>query len=94
MKTIPYNLTINKMSNQKSNSDKKTDTSSCLPTLLFLGCLYFERLVASKDRNFGNARTVRNFFEKDLERQANRLSKETNLTSEKLTEICVEDINL
>ena len=55
---------------------------------------YFERLVASKDRNFGNARTVRNFFEKTLERQANRLSKETSLTSERLSEICMEDVNL
>ena len=53
---------------------------------------YFQQAVASKDRNFGNARFVRNFFEKTLERQANRLSKETHLTIEKLSEICIEDI--
>jgi SpoVK/Ycf46/Vps4 family AAA+-type ATPase len=55
---------------------------------------HFEKLTASKDRNFGNARTVRNFFEKTLERQANRLSKETNLTSERLSEICGEDVRI
>jgi SpoVK/Ycf46/Vps4 family AAA+-type ATPase len=55
---------------------------------------HFEKLVASKDRNFGNARTVRNFFEKILERQANRLSKETDLTTERLSEICKEDIQV
>lgn len=53
---------------------------------------FFLQSVATKDRNFGNARFVRNFFEKTLERQANRLAKETNLTTEKLTEICVDDL--
>ena len=53
---------------------------------------FFQQSVASRDRNFGNARFVRNFFEKTLERQANRLAKETNLTTEKLTEICDNDI--
>jgi AAA+ superfamily predicted ATPase len=55
---------------------------------------YFERIVNGKDINFGNARFVRNFFEKTLERQANRLSSENNLTTEKLAEICEEDIAL
>jgi len=55
---------------------------------------YFRQSVASKDRNFGNARFVRNFFEKTIENQANRLSKEKNLTTEKLSEICNEDINI
>jgi Cdc6-like AAA superfamily ATPase len=53
---------------------------------------YFAKSIAEKDANFGNARFVRNCFEKTLERQANRLAKETNLTTEKLTEICVEDL--
>jgi SpoVK/Ycf46/Vps4 family AAA+-type ATPase len=57
---------------------------------------YFSKTVEDKDRNcdknFGNARFVRNFFEKTIERQANRLAHETNLTTEKLSEICVEDI--
>jgi SpoVK/Ycf46/Vps4 family AAA+-type ATPase len=53
---------------------------------------YFENIVTKEDTNFGNARFVRNFFEKTLERQANRLSSETNLTTKKLAEICEEDI--
>lgn len=48
--------------------------------------------VANKDKNFGNARFVRNLFEKTIERQANRLSREVNLTNEKLSEICFVDI--
>ncbi|MDR2586232.1 MAG: AAA family ATPase [Prevotellaceae bacterium] len=48
--------------------------------------------VESKARNFGNARFVRNLFEKTAERQANRLSKETHLTMERLSEISLEDI--
>ena len=35
---------------------------------------YFEQLVATKDENFGNARDVRNFFEKVLSAQATRLA--------------------
>ena len=55
---------------------------------------YFRQVLASKDRNFGNARFVRNCFEKTLERQANRLAKETDLTMERLSEICAEDIKI
>jgi Cdc6-like AAA superfamily ATPase len=50
------------------------------------------KIVSNKDKNFGNARFVRNLFEKTLECQANRLSGETNLTTEKLSEITKEDI--
>jgi len=55
---------------------------------------FFRQSVTSKDRNFGNARFVRNFFEKTLEQQANRLAKETILTTQKLSEICISDICL
>lgn len=55
---------------------------------------FFNDTVENKDKNFGNARFVRNFFEKTLENQANRLAREANLTIEKLTEISVEDINV
>ena len=48
--------------------------------------------VAHKDANFGNARFVRNVFERTLQRQANRLSTEVNLTSAKLAEITKEDL--
>lgn len=50
------------------------------------------KAVINKDKNFGNARFVRNLFEKTIERQANRLSKEVNLTNEKLSEIYFVDI--
>ena len=53
---------------------------------------YFGKAVAHKDANFGNARFVRNVFERTLQHQANRLSTEVNLTSEKLAEITKEDL--
>ena len=53
---------------------------------------YFAQAVAHKDSNFGNARFVRNVFEHTLQNQANRLSKEVNLTTAKLAEITVEDL--
>ena len=52
---------------------------------------YFENEVANKDANFGNGRLVRNVFEKTLERQANRLAHEVNLTTDKLSQIEIED---
>jgi AAA+ superfamily predicted ATPase len=55
---------------------------------------YLSNTVANKDKNFGNARFVRNLFEKTIERQANRLSKEIDLTDEKLSEICPIDISM
>ena len=53
---------------------------------------YLIKTVANKDKNFGNARFIRNLFEKTIERQANRLSKEVDLTDEKLSEIYLSDI--
>ena len=37
---------------------------------------YFHRMVEEKDENFANAREVRNYFERCIERQANRLVEE------------------
>lgn len=51
-----------------------------------------EYVVAHKDRNFGNARYVRNIFEKAIEQQANRLAKQTGLSKEQLTELTSEDL--
>ena len=51
-----------------------------------------EYVVEHKDRNFGNARYVRNVFEKAIQCQANRISKEKNLTEEQLTELTLADI--
>lgn len=53
---------------------------------------YLEHIVANKDANFGNGRFVRNVFEKTLERQANRLASESNLTAERLSAIQKEDL--
>lgn len=55
---------------------------------------YFIDVVAHKDANFGNGRLVRNTFEKTLQLQANRLASEVNLTTEKLSQIEIEDLPL
>ena len=55
---------------------------------------YFENEIAHKDANFGNGRLVRNVFEKTLERQANRLAREVNLTTDRLSQIEPEDLPL
>jgi len=54
--------------------------------------LFFENSYLARDQSFGNGRFVRNIFEKTLEKQANRIAKENNLTKEILTTITVEDI--
>ena len=48
--------------------------------------------VDHKDRNFGNARFVRNVFEKCIQEQANRLEKSKNLTRKELSELTVDDV--
>ena len=53
---------------------------------------YLANAVANKDKNFGNARFVRNLFEKTLENQAMRLASIGQLTSEMLCEISIEDV--
>jgi Holliday junction resolvasome RuvABC ATP-dependent DNA helicase subunit len=51
-----------------------------------------DELYNRRDRTFGNARLVRNIFEKTIERQANRLAVINDLTDEVLTTIELEDI--
>lgn len=51
-----------------------------------------ERIYKKRHRGFGNARTVRNLFEKIIERQANRIVKITPLTDEILITLTEEDI--
>jgi len=46
----------------------------------------------NRDRSFGNARFVRNVFEKSMELQATRLSTDTSLDKTELTTITGEDI--
>jgi hypothetical protein len=47
---------------------------------------------SNRDRTFGNARLVRNLFEKTIERQANRLAVLSSLSDELLITILPEDI--
>lgn len=52
----------------------------------------FTSLYNNRDRTFGNARVVRNLFEKSIERQANRLAVLSDFTDELLTTLLPEDI--
>lgn len=47
---------------------------------------------SQRDKTFGNGRHVRNLFEKVLENQANRLSKQIQITKESLVQLTVEDL--
>lgn len=53
---------------------------------------YLENMVEDKDANFGNARDVRNFFEKVLEKQAVRVSFMGNISEKDMLTIEKEDI--
>jgi stage V sporulation protein K len=52
---------------------------------------YFQHAVENKDANFGNARFVRNLFEKSIQNQAMRLSSQPNITEEILSILKSED---
>lgn len=52
-----------------------------------------ESAVVSRDKNFGNARYVRNLFEKIVQNQANRLAKMESINNDELSIITREDIN-
>lgn len=45
-----------------------------------------------KDKNFGNARFVRNLFEKSIQNQATRLSSQSNITEDVLSLLKTEDL--
>ena len=47
---------------------------------------------ARAEKHFGNGRYVRNIFEKSLNNQALRLSRESNYTPESLTMITMDDV--
>ena len=49
--------------------------------------------IAKQDTRFGNGRFVRNVFERSLNNQALRLSKEANISAEALTNILPEDLD-
>lgn len=52
----------------------------------------FSHAVAHKTKNFGNARFVRNIFERAVEQQANRLSAKRSISDEELSRLTKEDI--
>jgi SpoVK/Ycf46/Vps4 family AAA+-type ATPase len=70
----------------KDGHFKPTDAAN--QTLLTLLNSLYDR----RDHTFGNARLVRNLFEKTIEQQANRLAVITSLTDEVLATIQAEDI--
>ena len=53
---------------------------------------HFRRIVEEKDVNFANAREVRNYFERCIERQANRLVHEESLDRSDIMTFTVEDV--
>ena len=53
---------------------------------------YITKMEANKDKNFGNGRSVRNFFEKILEKQAVRVTTMPNASEDDFLTITKEDI--
>ena len=45
-----------------------------------------------KDERFGNARFIRNAFEKIVQNQADRLAKQVTISNEELTIITIDDV--
>lgn len=52
----------------------------------------FNKVLARKPYNFGNARSARNYLDNAINNQANRLINETNLDESMLTVITVDDV--
>lgn len=65
---------------------KKNDFSASKEALSKVKEIIHEE-VAHKDEKFGNARFIRNLFEKIITEQANRLTLESNITNDKLSKI-------
>ena len=53
---------------------------------------YFEKIVEEKTEHFANAREVRNFFERCIERQANRLVKDTKMGMSEIMTFTAADV--
>ncbi len=54
---------------------------------------YISNKVMMKDNRFGNARFVRNAFEKIVQNQADRLAMQSTINNEDLTIITIKDVN-
>lgn len=53
---------------------------------------YFNKLYSNRDESYANARTVRNFFENAIKKQANRLAILNNPSKQDLQELLYEDL--
>jgi SpoVK/Ycf46/Vps4 family AAA+-type ATPase len=53
---------------------------------------HFREMVDEKEEHFANAREVRNFFERCIERQANRLVKDAEIGLGDITTFTIEDV--
>ena len=56
--------------------------------------VWFRQLYEERDENFGNARDVRNRFERAVARQADRVAALAEPTKEQLMELTLEDLDL
>ena len=54
--------------------------------------MLFRSLYQERDENFGNARDVRNLFEKAVARQADRVAQLESVTKEQLMALLPEDL--
>ena len=55
---------------------------------------YFEKIYWERNDEFGNGRDVRNFFEKTITNQSQRMFRLPNASREELMEIVIEDLSL
>ena len=78
-------MEIFKFNLKKSKYRIKRDAYECLHEKVRQSVMY-------KDKNFGNARYVRNLYEKVIQQQANRLAKMRTADVEELTLITKDDI--
>ena len=76
---------IFKVMSQKSGYELASETEDELPEL-------FDKLYSDREDNFANAREVRNFFEKVIIKQANRLYEIENPSNEDLITITKDDV--
>ena len=53
---------------------------------------YLYNMTLEGEENFANAREVRNYFERCVERQASRIVTSDNIDANKLTTLCIEDV--
>ena len=54
---------------------------------------YISSKVLTKDENFGNARFIRNTFEKMVQYQADRLARQNDISNDDLMIITIDDVN-